>query len=122
MRNAVMTLLAATLILLGASLALADVSAPDGLKDIPLVDGGKILSAASHQGAEIITVQAPGDQKKVKDFYKTALTKAGWKVEMEMENGDMALLSLVKGEWKLMVSASNTGEKEVTYSVGKSKD
>jgi hypothetical protein len=123
MRKAMLHLLAAVLILLGAAgLSLADVSAPEGLKDIPLTDGAKIISAVSQEDSQAITVEAPGDQKKIKEFYKAALTKAGWKIEMEMENAEMVLLSLAKGEWKLAITANNIGDNKVAYSIGRGKE
>lgn len=94
-----------------------EVSLPDNMKNLPLVDGGKVIAAMSDADSQAITVEAPGDPKKIKEFYKTALPKAGWKVEMEMEQNDMAILTLGKDEWKVMISASKTGEGTVTYSM-----
>jgi len=101
-------------LILAASAALADVSLPTSMKDIPIFAGSKVVAAMSQSEADMATFEVQDDAKKVKEFYKDALVKAGWKVEMEMENTDMALLSLSKGGAQLMMTVDKTDDK-ATY-------
>jgi len=123
MKRAAWSLLTTALVLCGlASLCWADVSLPDTMKDIPLFEGSKIVSSMSQEEAQVVTVDAAGEPKKVKEFYKNTLPKAGWKIEMEMENNDMSLIAFSKDEWKLMITANKTGDARVAYSLARSKD
>lgn len=102
--------------------ALADVSLPDGLKDVPQFPNSTVVAAISQSNGEMATLEAPGLPQQVKAFFKEILPKSGWKIEMEMEQAELAIVSCAKERQKLVVAANKKSEGVVAFTVNLSKD
>jgi len=119
MKRTVFALLLWAIALVGV--ASAEVSMPEGLKNIPLPSGAKVVTAVNQSNTQMAALEASGDTKKIKEFYKEKLQKDGWKVEMEMEQNDMAILSFGKDQEKLVIAANKKGD-QVAFTVTLSKE
>jgi hypothetical protein len=102
--------------------AMADVSLPDGLKNVPQFPNSKVVAAISQGNGEMATLEAPGTPQQIKVFYKENLPKAGWKIEMEMEQPELSIVSCAKDQLKLVVAANKKSEGVVAFTITLSKD
>ena len=87
-----------------SGLALAEVELGGSLKELPLPNGAKALSSANMQGIETANLEAPASPKEIVNFYKQAMSAAGWKQVLEQSTQEVHMVSFQKEQKSLTVS------------------
>ncbi|HOI94040.1 MAG TPA: hypothetical protein PK250_04970 [Syntrophobacter fumaroxidans] len=106
------------LILFLAAGAMAAMTLPDQLKDVPLYPGSKIEQVMDVHGHSMATLKVQADRDAVFEFYKKNVAAGGWKIVFQMQQEDAAVIHFQKD--KLMLQVTIQGKEDdgsVTYTM-----
>jgi len=81
-------------------------------KDVPVYEGAKVASAITQDEGGSVSFTVSAGFRDVSDFYRSALQKAGYKVEATMDLGETAQF----------VATSADGKRQVSIQAAKDKD
>jgi hypothetical protein len=96
----------------------AQVEFPKGLKDVaPVPPGATVLQAMEMTDGSHAVMEGSTPPKDVIAFYRKAMEGKGWKMEMEMNQKDNALVVFSKGGQALTVMADGSGGKKTTIAL-----
>ena len=91
----------AAAMLLVSGLAWATVQLPDQFKDIPIFSGAKIVQAMEMENTATATFTVKAEFNAVLDFYRQSMKQKGWKVVLQSEQDNSAMLTFSAGKQAL---------------------
>lgn len=99
--------------LFAAGAAMAAITVPEKLKEIPLFSGASIKQATEMDKNSMVMMEIPAKAEDVFEFYKKELPGKGWKIFSQMQQEDDALLQCQKGTAMLQVAIHNEDEGKI---------
>jgi hypothetical protein len=88
-------------------------------KDVPVYDGAKVIlsQSASEKNAHNLVLESNDPAEKIAGFYKTGLESNGWKIEGNMNMGEMSMFTAAKDKRQVVVQVVNAGDKRTITQV-----
>lgn len=80
----------------GSYVAFGAMELPSRLKDVPLYSGSKIVQVMDMGNNSMAMMTAKAGRDAVVDFYKQNMTAKGWKIVMQAEQEDVAVVHFSK--------------------------
>jgi hypothetical protein len=91
---------------------------PEKMKDIPLLPESKIQQTMDMDVHCMATVEVKAKPEAILDFYKKNLGEKGWKIIMQVNQGDDSVIQFQKGTQMLNLSVKSEEQKEsITYTL-----
>jgi hypothetical protein len=88
-------------------------------KDVPVYDDAKVIlsQSTSEKNAQNLVLESNDAAEKIAGFYKKGLESNGWKIEGNMNMGEMSMFTAVKEKRQVVVQVLNAGDKRTITQV-----
>lgn len=114
-RNALLTLLQIFFILTFLVPAFGAMDLPEKLTPAGLYQGAKIIQVMDSGTTSMAMIEVKASRDDVLEFYKNKLKGQGWKVAMQVEQEDSAVIHFTKDKMAIQINASQSEDGVLQY-------